>query len=176
MSLRDQWARFGESDLAIMVTPAVAILWLVSIVVLLVADQIRQSPPPPPTPAQIAAARPRMQAIWRRVYPRLVSRLPAEQPKPPELGAVWATRGGQVCGLVDEWHTGVDVMTQFYTIAERPMFREEDERSYVDQWSRCMDDPYVVLHNGTLATGSCAATAGRLACLTARSWRGPPRR
>ncbi len=74
-------------------------------------------------------------------------------------------------GLADEWHTGVDVMTQFYTLNERLLFREDDERTYVKQWSRCLDDPYIVLHSGTLAVGSCATKAGRDACMTARFWR-----
>ena len=168
MNLRRLWLRARASEWSVAATPFVAIAWLASILVLILIDQIGQLPPPPPTPAQAAAARPRMMAIWRAVHRRLLARLPYQQPRPPELGAVWATRKGQVCGLIDEWHTGVDVMTQFYTVRGRPFFRDDEdrERLYVREWSRCIMDPYVVIHAGSLATGACATRAGQAACLT----------
>ena len=168
MTSKQAWQAPLGFEIGVLLTPVLATGWLALILALLVFDQLRQLPPRPPTPAQLRAARPVIAAIWRGVYPHLLGRLEAGQPRPPELGAVWATRTGQICGLVDAWHTGVDVMTQFYTWQGRVLFRNDDERLYVRQWSRCIDDPYVVIHAGTLLTGACATRAGRLACQTAR--------
>ena len=150
-----------STEWTIILTPLVAILWLGCILGLVIYDQISDLPPRPPSPAEVARASPVARTTWRVVYGRLQQRLPQWQPHPPELGAVWSTRNGQICGLVDEWHTGVDDMTPFYTIGQQPFFKEENLRLYVQQWSKCIMDPWVVLHQGSLDEGACASRTGR---------------
>ncbi len=74
---------------------------------------------------------------------------------------MWSTRTGEICGLVDQWHTGVDYVTRFYTVGDRVRLRDANLRLYVRSWSRCMMDPYVVLHPGSDAEGLCASATGR---------------
>lgn len=143
--------------------PVVSLCWLGVIVRLVVLDQIALSPPGAPTPAQVIAATPGAKVVWRLVYARLLQRLPKDQPRPPQLGAVWATRSGQVCGFVDRWNTGVDVMTPFYTVDMRPRFKGENARDFVTQWSQCRFDPWVRLHSGGYEEGACVT--GRYARL-----------
>jgi hypothetical protein len=86
---------------------AIVFVLLALIAVQIVLDQIALLPPKPPTPAQSAAARPWAMARWRAVYPNLAARLPADS-APLQLGKVWATRTGRLCGLVDRREEGVD--------------------------------------------------------------------
>ena len=153
--------RLAETDWAIAVTPLMAILWMVSILGLIIQQQLSALPPRPPTMAERVASTPSARAHWRRTYDALQQRLMAWQPRPPELGAVWSTRTGQICGLVDEWHTGVDHMTRFYTVEDRVFFKDDDLLLYMRQWSRCIDDPWVVLHSGGVDEGLCASRTGR---------------
>ena len=157
---RRSWT-FGEADWVIAVTPTIAILWLASIVGLMTQEQLATLPPRPPTKAEVAASTPAARAHWARTYARLQRRLDAWQPRPPELGAVWSTRTGQICGLVDQWHTGLDYMTRFYTLGDRILFKDDDLRLYMREWSRCVVDPWVVLHPGSLDEGLCQSRTGR---------------
>ena len=153
--------RPAETDWAMAVTPVVAILWMVLILGLIIQQKVNALPPRPPTPTERAASTPTARAHWRRTYGALQRGLMAWQPRPPELGAVWSTRTGQICGLVDQWHTGVDYMTRFYTVGDRVFFKDDDLRGYMHQWSRCIDDPWVVLHPGSVDEGLCASRTGR---------------
>ena len=151
----------GKADWGIAVTPVVAILWLASILGLMIQQQLAAVPPRPPTRAEVAASTPAARAHWRRTYTLLQRRLMVWQPRPPELAAVWSTRKGQICGLVDQWHTGVDYMTRFYTMGDNVFFKDDDLRLYVREWSRCVDDPWVVLHPGGVDEGLCVSRTGR---------------
>ena len=143
-----------------------------------------------PSPARNARERGTMRSMVEGASPPLSSRNEDARtgPRrrtttaPPEmrlwlrlkLGAVWATRTGQVCGLADNWHTGVDVMMQFYIVDGQVLFRgdEDHESLYVWEWSRYVMDPYVVIHEGNLVTGACATQAGRGACHRAENHTG----
>ena len=144
--------------------PFAAGIWLIAIIVLVTLDQIALIPPAPPTPEQSALARPAALRHWRLVAARLAGRLPPEQPPPLEIGAVWATRAGEICGFVNRWNTGVGIMTPFYTVRLRPIFKPENERQYIDVWSKCRFDQWVVLHRGGYAVGACATRDGRAHC------------
>jgi hypothetical protein len=156
----------------IFLTPLLAMLWLANVLLLVVQDQLALEPPRPPTHAEVVAATPGARAHWRRVYSLLQQRLEPWQPRPPELGAVWSTRTGQICGLIDKWWTGVDHMTRFYTVGDRLFLRDDDLRLYVRNWSACMMDPWIVLHGGSEDEGLCASAAGRrnwgILCRSAR--------
>ena len=54
---------------------------------------------PPPSPAQAARYAPLARTNWRIVHANLEARL--QQSNPLELGAVWSTRTGRICGLVN---------------------------------------------------------------------------
>ena len=145
----------------IFLTPLLAVLWLAIVFALVVQDQLALEPPRRPTRAEVAAATPGARAHWRGVYNLLQQRLEPWQPRPPELGAVWSTRTGQICGLIDKWWTGVDHKTRFYTVGDRLFLRDDDLPLYVRNWSACMMDPWVVLHGGSEDEGLCASAAGR---------------
>ncbi len=147
----------GEADWAIAITPVVAVLWLASIVGLMIEQQVAALPPRSPTRAEVIASTPAAQAHWRRTYALLQRRLDAWQPRPPEQAAVWSTRTGQICGLVDQWHTGLDYMTRFYTVGDRVLFKDDDLRLYMREWSRCVVDPWVVLHPAAWTRASAKA-------------------
>ena len=153
---QSRWREWG-----IFLTPILAILWLMTVLLLVVQDQLTLVPPRPPTRTEVTAATPGARAHWRRVYTLLQQRLEPWQPRPPELGAVWSTRAGQICGLIDKWWTGVDHMTRFYTVGDRVFLRDDNLRLYVRNWSGCMMDPWVVLHGGGEDEGLCASAAGR---------------
>jgi hypothetical protein len=164
--VRQRWPKWIDALVA-----GLALCWLVGIVIEVTVDQIEVAPPRPPTPAETAAAAPAARAKWRLVYAQLVRRLP-NQPRPLELGAVWSTRDGRICGLVNRWDTGVDNMTPFYTVDLHPVFKREDERRYMRVWLKCRFDPWVPLHQGTYDTGLCATRLGRRLC--AHDAFGPP--
>jgi hypothetical protein len=163
----------GGRDWRVAVVPAAALAWLAMILILAVRDQLALMPPRPPTPAEAAQARPAAEAHWRLVYLEIQESQEPWQPRRPELGAVWSTRTGDICGLVDRWRTGLDYMTRFYTLGDQLHFRDDDLRLYVRSWSKCMMDPWVVLHSGSDDEGLCASAAGRrnwaALCTTRRS-------
>ena len=158
-SRRDRESCWREWGMA--ATPVVALSWLAAVLVLVVKDQPALIPPRPPPPVPAAAATPAARAHWKRFYLQLQERLEPWQLRPPELGAVWSTRTGAICGLVDQWRTSLDYMTRFYTVGDRVRLRDDDLGLYVRSWSRCMMDPYVVLHPGSDAEGLCASATGR---------------
>jgi len=132
--------------------------WLGAALLAMAADQIALLPSPPPTPAERAAAAPGAWARWRLVYARLQRRLP--QP-PPELGEVWTTRTGRICGLVNSKDTAVNAMTRFYTVGLEPKLRTDDPRQYFRLWMDCADTRWVILHEGTEQEGFCASALAR---------------
>lgn len=136
--------------------------WLGLTVAVIVYEQIAMLPLPPPTPAQLEAATPGARADWAVVYAQLHRRIPRP---PPELGRVWATRSGRICGYVNSREAGVDFMTPFFTVGRRPVLREDDEHLYFREWLSCLGDYWVDLHAGTEDTGFCASRHGRSSVL-----------
>jgi hypothetical protein len=125
---------------------------------------------PPPSPEQAARYRPLAQTEWRIVRANLEQRL--DQTLPLELGAVWSTRTGQICGLVNGRGSfgGLTAMTRFYTVDQRPMFHQDVEHvAFQRAWFQCRRDQYVMLHAGTMETGFCASEAGRRHCYKVRN-------
>lgn len=153
--------------------PGLVTACFVALLTMIAGDQIALLPPRPPTPRETAAAAPTARAEWARVYPQLLSRLPPEQSRPPELGAVWATRSDQICGLVEIVGTGVPYMEPFYTVDGRPHFKSEDPWAYVNNWLGCAFDEWVPLQFGTYESGFCATRAGRGSRLGAIKCQGP---
>jgi hypothetical protein len=103
---------------------------------------------PPPTDAQLAAARPRARAAWNLLRANLTTRL--HQVRPLDLGAVWSTRTGQICGLVNGRGSfgGLTGMVRFYSVQHTPVFHQ--------------------LHAGTEETGFCGTELGKRRCYTVR--------
>ncbi len=120
---------------------------------------------PAPSPVQLARDRPRALAQWRIVRANLEARL--NQANPLELGAVWATRGGQICGLVNGRGSfgGLTAMARFYTVDQRPVFHQDTEHvAFQRAWFQCLRDQYVMLHAGATEPGFCGTELGRRRC------------
>jgi hypothetical protein len=149
-----------------------ALTWGALIWGLVVRDVISELPPRPPTPAEVAAGRPRAEAKWRVVRAMLVWRL--DQRNPLELGGVWSTRTGVVCGLVNGWGSfgGLTGMTRFIAMSDTPTFVEDastddDARRFETLWVDCRSDPWIVLHSGSAQSGFCATRLGQKRCVEA---------
>jgi len=148
---------------------AAGLAWGAVIWGLAIHDVIAQLPPRPPTPAEVAASRPRAEAKWRIVRAMLVSRL--DQRVPLEFGAVWSTRTGVICGLVNGWGSfgGLTGMTRFIAVGDTPAFIEDapndqSANRFNTRWFTCRFDPWVVLRGGSAETGFCATHAGQRRC------------
>ena len=125
---------------------------------------------PAPSAAQRARDRPRVMAEWRIVRANLETGL--NQTNPLELGAVWSTRGGQICGLVNGRGSfgGLTAMTRFYTVDQRPVFHQDTEHvAFQRAWFECRRDQYVMLHAGTMEPGFCGTELGRRRCYQVRN-------
>lgn len=120
---------------------------------------------PSPSAEQHARFTPRARAEWRIVRANLETRL--KQTSPLELGAVWSTRTGQICGLVNGRGSfgGLSAMTRFYTTDQRPVFHRDAEHVLFQRtWFECTRDQYVMLHEGTMEPGFCSSAAGKRHC------------
>lgn len=119
----------------------------------------------PPTPVQRARFEPVARAEWRQVRVHLETRL--DQRSPLELGAVWATRSGQICGLVNGRGSfgGLTAMARFYTVDQQPVFHRDVEHvAFQKAWFECRRDTYVMLHEGTMEPGFCGTELGKRRC------------
>jgi hypothetical protein len=154
--------RLFSSSRALAAIEAAMFVWLGLNTLAIYVDQILMLPPRPPTPAEVAAATPGAESAWKGVYASLYRRLPRP---PPELGGVWMTRGGRICGLVNTREAGVDLMTPFYTLNGAVMLREDSVPLYFRTWMDCIDSHWVILHEGTQQTGLCASVHGRATVL-----------
>lgn len=131
--------------------------------------EVAQGALPPPSGPELAQARPAAEAEWGLVRANLDARL--KQTLPLELGAVWATRAGQVCGVVNGRGSfgGLSSMVRFYTVDRQPVFHQDVEHnSFQHAWFQCRRDPYVMLHQGTFEPGFCGSEAGKRHCYTVR--------
>jgi hypothetical protein len=147
----------------------VGLAWGAVIWGLAIHDVIAQLPPRAPTPAEVAAGRPRAEAKWRVVRAMLVWRL--DQHNPLEFGAVWSTRTGIVCGLVNGWGSfgGLTGMTRFIAVNDAPAFiddapNDQAAQRFDLQWLRCRSDPWIILRGGSAEAGFCATRWGRRRC------------
>ncbi|PHY17228.1 hypothetical protein [Caulobacter sp. BP25] len=125
---------------------------------------------PSPTPIQRARYAPVAKAEWRQVRANLEARL--DQREPLELGAVWATRAGQICGLVNGRGSfgGLTAMTRFYTVDQQPVFHQDIEHiAFQKAWFECRRDPYVMLHEGTTEPGFCGTELGKRRCYAVKN-------
>jgi len=135
--------------------------------VMVVREQVALLPPRGPTPAQSAASRPLAMRRWQVVKRRLQARF---SDKPLELGEVWATRTGRICGVANERKTNTDDMERFYTTSDlKPHMQDDDAYAFMGVWKVCLDDRWVELHAGSEQTGLCASARGR-STLLARTY------
>ena len=132
---------------------------IVAMTVIGVHELIGQLPPPPPTPAESAEARPAAAGTWVLVSGKLQARFPD---RPLETGEVWSTRTGRVCGFVNRRRTNSDDMERFFTTPNlEAHFQDEDIYAFMPVWKACLDDRWVVLHEGVEDTGFCASAHAR---------------
>jgi hypothetical protein len=125
---------------------------------------------PSPSAEQQARYQPLARTEWRIVRANLEARL--KQTNPLELGAVWSTRTGQICGLVNGRGSfgGLTAMTRFYTVDQRPVFHQDVEHvRFQKTWFQCRRDQYVMLHQGTEEPGFCGTELGRRRCYHVRN-------
>ena len=107
--------------------------------------------------ADIDAARPAALAHWRSVKARLAARMHDQETL--ELGAVWRTKKGAICGLVNGRSSfgGLTGMAPFFTDGETIRYALDTPQSqFGDGWSDCMGDTWLTLNAGSYATGICA--------------------
>ena len=122
---------------------------------------------PPASPDQASRYAPLARTNWRIVHANLEARL--QQASPLELGAVWSTRTGRICGLVNGRGSfgGLTAMARFYTVDQQPVFhRDTDHLRFQHEWFQCRRDPYVMLEQGTMEPGFCGTELGRRRCHT----------
>ena len=123
-----------------------------------------------PTPVQRARYAPVARGEWRQVRAHLEARL--NQTLPLELGAVWATRSGQVCGLVNGRGSfgGLAAMSRFYTVDQRPVFHQDVAHiAFQKAWFECRRDQYVMLREGTMEPGFCGTELGKRRCYAVKN-------
>ncbi len=124
---------------------------------------------PPPSDQQLAAAKPAALATWNLVRANLTTRL--NQTNPLDLGAVWSTRSGQICGLVNGRGSfgGLTGMARFYTVHHTPVFHHDVEHlQFQTAWFQCQRDRFVPLHAGAEEPGFCGTELGKRRCYTVR--------
>ncbi|NQE60981.1 hypothetical protein [Caulobacter sp. RHG1] len=169
MALRNFGTPSARRSLTPRVISAIAVVGLLGALAFTVKDLVRferaNAIKPPASPEDIAPARIRAEAEWRIVRPRLEARL--DQNTPLELGAVWSTRAGQICGLVNGRGSfgGLASMVRFYTVDRQPVFhRDADHVAFQRAWFECRRDPYVTLNSGPAEPGFCSSAQGRRHC------------
>lgn len=169
MAVRDFGTRSMRRPLTPRIISAVAVVGLLAAVAFMTKDLARvereNGVQPRPSPAEAVYAVPRAQAEWRIVRANLETRL--NQTNPLELGAVWSTRTGRICGIVNGRGSfgGLSSMVRFYTDARQPVFHQDvDHVAFQRQWFDCRRDQYVALHAGTTEPGFCGSALGRRRC------------
>jgi hypothetical protein len=141
-----------------------ALAWLAFASVAIVLDQIHQLPPRRPTPAERAAATPEAEARWRTVRGQLARRLTY---RPPEFGAVWASRSGRICGVVTRLDAGVYDREPFYTDQQTLFFARDDQWRFFHTWLDCVGDHWVDLRIDSDALGFCAVPRNQTSVIAA---------
>lgn len=172
MAISDFGARRARASAAALVMSTIAVfgaLGAIGAMVLTGVDLAKfereNADLPPPSPAQAARYAPLARTNWRIVHANLEARL--QQSSPLELGAVWSTRTGRICGLVNGRGSfgGLTAMARFYTVDQQPVFhRDIDHLSFQHEWFQCRRDPYVMLNQGTMEPGFCGTELGSRRC------------
>lgn len=113
----------------------------------------------PATPA----GRAMVAANWETAKSDLASRLHQQN---LELGAVWSSRDGRICGLVNGWGSfgGLTGMVRFYTEGDKFVFSVNPPSDFYTTWRACQADQWQKLHEGSLEPGYCATRLGRRRC------------
>lgn len=171
MAVRDFGTRNMHRSLTPRVISTIAVVGMLAATAFTTKDLARvereNAIQPPPSPAEAAREFPRAQAEWRIVRANLEARL--DQTNPLELGAVWLTRTGRICGIVNGRGSfgGLSSMVRFYTDARQPVFHQDvDHVAFQRQWFDCRRDQYVALHAGAAEPGFCSSALGRRHCYT----------
>ncbi len=92
-------------------------------------------------------ARPVAMRAWTHAQGVLETRL--HQDEPLELGAVWATHSGMICGLVNGRHSfsGLAGMTPFAVDGERAVFAlDQTALDFASYWRACIDPSRTLIH------------------------------
>ncbi len=108
-----------------------------------------------------AGARQRFEAL----RPIMVTRL--HQLQPIELGAVWMTHAGVICGLVNGENSfgGMLGMTPFYARGSQVTFGPDVTSAEFGQgWVDCGRDMWIPILPGSTQEGFCATQAGARRC------------
>ena len=143
--------------------------WIADLVALERANAIL----PRPTREQMLDEKPRARVEWGHVRANLKARL--NQTNPLDLGAVWATRTGQVCGLVNGRGSfgGLSGMVRFYSVDRAPVFHQDvDHLQFQEAWFQCQRDRWVELHEGSEEPGFCGTELGKRRCYSVRIFDG----
>lgn len=174
MAVRDFGTRKVSRSWTALIISAVAVTGILGAMLFTGLDLVRfereNAILPSPSGLQAARYRPLAQAEWRIVRANLEARL--NQANPLELGAVWATRRGQICGLVNGRGSfgGLTAMARFYTVDQRPVFHQDvDHVPFQRAWFECRRDQYVMLHAGTEEPGFCGTELGRRRCFKVKN-------
>ncbi|ADG09453.1 hypothetical protein B7G68_04855 [Caulobacter segnis] len=174
MTVKDFGTRVVKRSRTPLVFSAVAVVGALAALMFTVIDLARfehdNAIKRAPTPVQRTRYAPAARAEWRQVRTHLETRL--NQTLPLELGAVWATRSGQVCGLVNGRGSfgGLTAMARFYTVDQRPVFHQDvDHIAFQKAWFECRRDQYVMLHEGTTEPGFCGTELGKRRCYAVKN-------
>ncbi|WP_299017460.1 hypothetical protein [uncultured Caulobacter sp.] len=174
MAIRDFGTRGVRRSWTPLILSAVAVVGTLGAFAFTVADLVRferdNGVKRQPTSAQRTRYAPIARAEWRQVRANLEARL--NQRGPLELGAVWATRAGQVCGLVNGRGSfgGLTAMARFYTVGQRPVFHRDVEHvAFQKAWFECRRDQYVMLHEGAMEPGFCGTELGKRRCFKVKN-------
>ena len=113
------------------------------------------------------AVRPKVLERWPHARALLEARL--HQGAPLELGAVWATHSGMICGLVNGKgsFSGLAGMTPFAIEDDRPVFAlDQTAADFAPYWRDCTTDPWITILDGSMQAGGCATKLGQARCVT----------
>jgi hypothetical protein len=111
--------------------------------------------------------RPSVERSWPPARRLVAGRL--RQAEPLEFGAVWATRSGMICGLVNGWGSfgGLTGMTPFAVAHGRAVFLADvGQLAFASYWRSCIDDPWITLIEGSMKPGYCETRVGQVRCRT----------
>jgi hypothetical protein len=89
------------------------------------------------------------------------------QPGPLELGAVWATHDGRICGLVNGQNSfgGKAGMIPFFTDGGAVRYTlDTDPELFAQGWTDCVGDMWAEIVKGSTTQGFCATREGALHC------------
>jgi hypothetical protein len=167
------WDRPRRMPLLPRILSGLIVVGIFSALVLWVFDLVRieraNASLPQPTAEQMLVEKPKARAEWGHVRANLTARL--NQTNPLDLGAVWATRTGRVCGLVNGRGSfgGLSGMVRFYSADRVPVFHQDiDHLAFQHAWFQCNRDRWVRLHEGSEETGFCGTELGKRRCYSVR--------